>query len=485
MVGSFESSVEECIGSADVVLDERLRANELELRRLAAERAVLVGVLEHRGSFRDEHRSMAGYLRATVNTSDATMSRDRKLGRMLIEFPQVGNALSAGHISVDNALQIARVQANRRIRDLLPVVVAVLVELAEHCSHREFETQVTHLIAQLDQDGAFADTVDAVEGRRASVAEVGGMLVVAAHGGDAVQAAQLQAVFDAFADAEHRRDLARRRELHGDDAELHPLPRTHAQRSFDALVAIFATAYATAVDAGTATAPGDGACGGRLPETVVNLLVDDGSAHETLAHAGIVLPGGDQLELGESGLPVDEASLLDGLAGELVDDPEAFLARRCESPNGSPIHPQVVLRALLTGHVRRVVLDSRGVVIDYGTKQRLFTGLARQAAMLLARTCEFPGCTMPADWSQVDHNHEWADGGRTDQDNGNIGCGHHNRTKHRRRWRTRRDQRGRAYTIRADGTIILPVGERPPDLSIDEQTQLARRRLRDLVAGAA
>lgn len=43
MVGSFESSVEECIGSADVVLDERLRVNELELRRLAAERAVLVG----------------------------------------------------------------------------------------------------------------------------------------------------------------------------------------------------------------------------------------------------------------------------------------------------------------------------------------------------------------------------------------------------------------------------------------------------------
>lgn len=425
---------------------------------------------------------MAGYLRATVNTSDATVSRDRKLGRLLVEFPQVGNALSAGHISVDHALQIARVQANRRIRELLPVVVSVLVELAEHSSHREFETQVTHLIAQLDQDGAFADTVDAVEGRRASVAEVGGTLVMAAHGGDAVQAAQLQAVFDAFADAEYRRDLAARRELHGDDAELHPLPRRHAQRGFDALVAIFATAHATAVANGTASNPGDPASGPRLPETVVNILVDDQSAHDSLALAGIVLANGKQVELGESGLPIDEPDLLLGLAGELVDDPEAFLARRCETSSGSPIHPSVVVRALLTGHVRRVVLDSRNVVIDYGTKQRLFTGLARQAAMLLATTCEYPGCTIPAAWSQVDHNHEWHRGGHTDQDNRNIECGFHNTDKHRKRWHTRRDRRGRAYTIRADGTIILPVGERPPDLSVDEQTQLARRRLRDLVA---
>jgi len=184
----------------------------------------------------------------------------------------------------------------------------------------------------------------------------------------------------------------------------------------------------------------------------------------------------------DTGLPVDEPALLDDLAGELAPDPEAFLSRRCETPNGSPIHPSVVLRALLTGHVRRVVLDSRGVVIDYGTKQRLFAGLARQAAMLLNRTCEFPGCTLPADWSQIDHNHEWHAGGRTDQHNATIGCGHHNRTKHRRRWHTRRDQHGRTYTIRHDGTIILPAGERPPDLTIDEHHQLTKQRLHDLIA---
>lgn len=246
-------------------------------------------------------------------------------------------------------------------------------------------------------------------------------------------------------------------------------------------MAIFATAYATAVDTGTATTPGDAVSGRRLPEQVVNLLVDDHSVHDALARAGIVLPNGGTLELGDSGLPVDEPALLEGLAGELVDDPEAFLDRRCETPNGSPIHLSVVLRSLLTGHVRRVVIDSRRVVIDDGTKQRLFTGLARQAAMLLARTCEAPGCTVPAAWSQVDHDHEWHEGGRTDQDNSNIDCSHHNLVKHRKRWRTR----GRGYTIRGDGTIVLPVGERPPDLTIDEHTRLAQARLRALVADAS
>jgi hypothetical protein len=478
----FESFLEDCVGSPDATLDERLRANELELRRLMAERAALISVIEHRGAYRDEHRSMAAYLRATSNCSTATVTRERKLARLLTDHPEVGDALWDGHITVDHVVQICRLQSNPRIRGLLPAVMPVLVDLAEHSSHREFDEQITGLIAALDQDGAFSDIADAVEGRRASVVEVGGTLVASAHGGDPVQAARMQTVFAAFADLEYRKDLEARRAEHGDDAELHPLPRTHAQRGFDALVAIFATAYTAARDdvpvRGSSEVPE--LAGPRLPELVVNLLVDDDTMHETLAHAGIVLPGGDQLELGDTGLPLDEPALLEGLAGELADQAEAFLDRRCETPNGSPIHPSIVLRALLTGHVRREVLDSRGVVVDYGTKQRLFTGLARQAAMLLAKTCEFPGCDLPASWSQVDHNHEWSDGGRTDQDNARIGCGHHNRLKHRRRWKTRRDRRGRTYTIRADGTIILPVGERPPDLSIDEYTDLARQRLRAL-----
>lgn len=45
----FEALLENCIGSTDAELDERLRANELAARRLAAERSALVAVIEHRG----------------------------------------------------------------------------------------------------------------------------------------------------------------------------------------------------------------------------------------------------------------------------------------------------------------------------------------------------------------------------------------------------------------------------------------------------
>ena len=146
---------------------------------------------------------------------------------------------------------------------------------------------------------------------------------------------------------------------------------------------------------------------------------------------------------------------------------------------------------MIRGHVRRVVVDSAGVVIDLGRRQRLFTGAAREAAKLLIRRCEHPGCDLPADWCHVDHMTEWADGGATDQTNAGVRCGRHNTTKSVKRWRTKRDVKGRTHTIRADGTIIIPVGVRPPvfpDEDPDEHTpdeiahleQLARNRLEAL-----
>jgi hypothetical protein len=71
----FESLIEDCVALPESTLDERLRANELAARRLAAERAVLVGVIEQRGAFAAEHRSMPAYLRATVNCSNGNRRR--------------------------------------------------------------------------------------------------------------------------------------------------------------------------------------------------------------------------------------------------------------------------------------------------------------------------------------------------------------------------------------------------------------------------
>ena len=47
--------------------------------------------------------------------------------------------------------------------------------------------------------------------------------------------------------------------------------------------------------------------------------------------------------------------------------------------SGIPIPPSDVVAAMIWGQVRRVVVDSAGVVINMGRRQRLFRGNARQA----------------------------------------------------------------------------------------------------------
>ena len=49
-------------------------------------------------------------------------------------------------------------------------------------------------------------------------------------------------------------------------------------------------------------------------------------------------------------------------------------------------------------------------------------------------------------------------------------------TPYPKRVRSARDQIARSYSIRTDGTIVLPIGVNEPDLSIDELTRIARAR---------
>jgi hypothetical protein len=116
----------------------------------------------------------------------------------------------------------------------------------------------------------------------------------------------------------------------------------------------------------------------------------------------------------------------------------------------------------LLGHVRRVVVDSRGVTVSYGRRERLFKGAAADAARTLVTMCDNPGCTLPEAWCQIDHMTEWDDHGRTDHDNRAVFCGHDNREKHRLKLTARRDKHGQVQLQRRDGTWITPIGVDPP-----------------------
>lgn len=300
------------------------------------------------------------------------------------------------------------------------------------------------LVSLADTDGTH-DRRDAIDARTAQVTDIDGSLDVRASGGDALTTSGYLAVFERFVDAEFQADHDARRTAaeNGDDV---PAGRTRRQLRFDAMIAM---ARAAAAHNGY----------GSPSEPLVSILCDQHTWSWIIAHSG--LGSATSLDGGSidpfTGLP-QPAELIDDLLG----DPEQLPTRRCETTNGVPLHPDDVLRAALSGHVRRVILDAKSVPINLGRARRVFTGAARDAARLLVDWCDHPGCDVPASVCQVDHSVGWSSDGRTDQDNAGIECGRHNRHKHRNRYRTRRAMNGRMYTIRPDGTIILPVGCRPP-----------------------
>ena len=152
-----------------------------------------------------------------------------------------------------------------------------------------------------------------------------------------------------------------------------------------------------------------------------------------------------------------------------------------EADTGTAVSPDDVLAAAVIGHVRRVVIDGAGVVVDAGRKRRLFSGVARQMALLLAHSCDHLGCTIPARHCQVDHLAEWErDDGGTDQANSKPRCDTHNPWKTAHRLRSKRDEFGHVVDFRDDGTAMAPVGRR---LRFEDSDDDGRDVAQDVVSG--
>jgi hypothetical protein len=447
---SVEGVVEELMECSDSDLDDRIRSLELQRRRIESELALVAGEIDRRRSYLDDgHRSLKAYLRATCSHSDAEAARIGRLSAAANCVPGLADALHQGRIGIPQANELAVTHSNQRVRDQLAQLAPMLLELGERLSFREFRTCVQRFVMLADLDGAHRDLDESIENRRARVVDLNGSLHLDAGGGDPLVNVELEAIFQYFCELEYDADVAARHAEYGDRADENPLPRTAAQRSYDAFVAIMRGALANHQAGRPAPAT----------EPLVNILTDHRTWAAILASAGLAP---EATLAGEQVDPFTGVASPDELLEELMVDPDGLASRRCETSTGQVLHPHTVLRAALAGHIRRAVLGADNLPINLGHKVRVFTGAARDAAKLLAVQCDHLGCGLPADLCQVDHSVEWHDDGPTDQDNAGIRCGHDNREKYRKRWRTRRDIHGRNHTIRADGTIMLPVGARPP-----------------------
>ena len=157
-------------------------------------------------------------------------------------------------------------------------------------------------------------------------------------------------------------------------------------------------------------------------------------------------------------------SLIDEHIAAMVEDRPPNLEhlslrdQLCMTTSGIPVDPAVVVAAMLVGHVRRIVLDAAGRIIDVGRKRRLFTGAGREAVALQALIdsrdgrCIWPGCGRRRRL-QIDHTTEHQHGGTTDVCNGGLLCGPHNRHKSHG-YTIWRDPSGHWHTYRPDGTEI-------------------------------
>jgi hypothetical protein len=320
------------------------------------------------------------------------------------------NALAAGQVGVAQTRLMARIAANPRIEpDVLTQGVWQLMVDAMDCSYIEFERRALTWEALADPLGAAEKLERNRQRRTASVHQNsdGSWNLNAVF--DDVGGPEFLEIFCWFVDREFDRDWkdATRRVGEG-NVDVSMLRRTEAQRRSDALVEMARAAAACPPDR-------------ERPLPTANFLLD-----ATTAAAAA------------DGHPID---------------PLRYRDLTSRTDRGHRINPDAIIGVSLWSLIRRVVTDSKGVVIELGRTQRLFSGFAREAVMLLEPTCIWPGCDQPHTWCHADHLTSWTTRGPTNPDNGAPLCPRHNYLKEQG-FTVYRDDDGRWHIIAPDGTDI-------------------------------
>ncbi len=320
------------------------------------------------------------------------------------------NALAAGQVGVAQTRLMARIAANPRIEpDVLVRGVWELMVDAMDLPYVEFERRALTWEMLADPDGA-AEKLERNRRRRtASVLQNrdGSWSLHALF--DDVGGPEFLAIFCWYVDREFDQDWREATQRLGDgNVDVTTLRRTETQRRADALLAMASAA---------ATNPP----GRTSPLPTVNFLLDEHTAS--------------------------------AVADNQPLNPNNYRDVVSRTDRGNPINPNAIIGVSLWALIRRVVTDSKGVVIELGRTQRLFSGFAREAVMLLEPTCIWPGCDQPHTWCHADHLTSWTTRGPTNPDNGAPLCPRHNYLKETG-FTIWRDDDGHWHITAPDGTTI-------------------------------
>ncbi len=398
-------------------LDDALNELDQIQRRVEHAIAVVMGRCDRTGHFvGDGHRSPRGWAMAVTNCSPADATRRHRTASVLGLLPALRAEFRAGRIGVAQVHLLGRLAANPRCRDQLAASERVLLDAARELSFEHFKIVCARWEQLADADGAHRDHQRSLAHRNASIVEVDGEFELRSRQA-AIQGTIMRDIFQKFCEAQYRADWDTTVDEHGTNARAELMPRTAAQRRADALMAIFEAAATAGID-------------GVPLEIVLNLVMDH-----------------DQFEQ-YTRQQID--------ATPVSIDPASVRQRRCETVDGVPVDPRQAVALAFLGHVRRIVVDGAGVVVNAGRLRRLFSGPVREVLQVLEPRCIWLGCTIRAAISQIDHLHNPTDGGPTDAANAAVMCKHHNLFKYRNGYHARRDHTGLWHITRPDGTRLQP-----------------------------
>lgn len=115
--------------------------------------------------------------------------------------------------------------------------------------------------------------------------------------------------------------------------------------------------------------------------------------------------------------------------------------------SGELLSPAVVRRMACDARIIPMVLGADGQLLDLGRSRRLFSPAQRLAAWRRDGHCSFPGCSIPATWTEVHHEHWWSRGGPTDLSNAALLCQRHHSLVHTRDLRATIDATGVTWHV--------------------------------------
>ena len=102
--------------------------------------------------------------------------------------------------------------------------------------------------------------------------------------------------------------------------------------------------------------------------------------------------------------------------------------------SGSHLTVTALRRLACDANLIPMVLNGESVPLDVGREHRLVTPRQRKALIARDRGCAFPGCHLPARWTEAHHIRHWLHGGATDLANLVLLCRRHHHLVHGPEW---------------------------------------------------